>query len=219
MFKNMFKKANMNAYDIDTIINNLVKKIDNKEGNEKIIKGLISTVSSWYIIKAYNASLNLYGEEDMLKLASEKQKDLLNIFNANDLLNEVASKDLIADYYTDLVNNHEFSRDIYFASLLRIIDLGGADKGAEYGLVFAKTFNYDLAIPMRYASYDSNPTNPRLSEFVSKYLELGGNKNVYWLSNYFDEDPKSRYCMEELGYVISCQDVLNAAKKNGKRID
>ena len=63
--------------------------------------------------------------------------------------------------------------------------------------------NFDISIPMTYASYDGSLNNPRLKEFINKYIELGGSKYVYWLPNYFSKDIKNRFVMEELGDVIN----------------
>lgn len=202
-----------NTYDLDEKIEKQIRKIiktyfkKKKKMEDKIedkitLKNMIDEIAENHIIK-FDMYTNSYSNEnDLLEIASENKKFILDIFDMNKLikiLETVSTKEEIELFN----NNDEFRREVLYTSLLEIIKIGGANKGSEYGLVFAKAFNFDISIPMTYASYDGSLNNPRLKEFINKYIELGGSKYVYWLPNYFSKDIKNRFVMEELGDVIN----------------
>ena len=202
------------AYNLDIKkerkINEIIKK--DKTLNKDEINKIISIISAWSICRYQNASKELYNEFNMLKLASENIKLLLEIFNMNSLnanLKEVLSK----DEYEKFIKDDAYRREILYLALLQIINQGGKTYGAEYGLVYAKTFNFDLSTPLHYASYDEGMNDPRLKEYINTYLKLGGSKNVYWLPSYYSENKKQKYNMEELKYVIDYFSIKQYIKK------
>lgn len=202
------------AYNLDIKkerkINEIIKKDKTLKKDE--INKIISIISAWSICRYQNASKELYNEFNMLKLASENIKLLLEIFNMNSLnanLKEVLSN----DEYEKFIKDDAYRREILYLALLQIINQGGKTYGAEYGLVYAKTFNFDLSTPLHYASYDEGMNDPRLKEYINTYLKLGGSKNVYWLPSYYSENKKQKYNMEELKYVIDYFSIKQYIKK------
>ena len=191
-------------------INELLKK--DKTLSEQEVNILISIITAWSICKYSNASKELYKDSNMLKLAREDKKLLLEIFNMNSLLGNL-NKVLKEEEYQRFLNDDSYRRKIMYLSLLQIINQGGKTYGAEYGLVFAKTFNFDLATPMHYASYEDGMSDPRLKEYIEVYLKLGGSKDVYWLPSYYSDNKKQKYNMEELSYIINFLEIKQYLKK------
>lgn len=209
-----FISATEKAYNLEIRkarkINKMLK--NDKKLDKEIIEKLVSIISAWSICKYNNASMKLYKENNMLKLASEDQKLLLQIFDKNNLLNNLEKILEIKDY-EKLSNDDTYRRNIMYLSLLQMIIQGGKTYGAEYGLVFAKTHNFDLSTPMHYASYEKGMSDLRLKEYIDVYLKSGGSKNVYWLPKYYSEDKKSKYNMEELEYVINFLEINKEKQK------
>lgn len=209
-----FKSATEKAYNLDLKKERKINKMlkSDKTLNKEVIEKIVSIISAWSICKYNNVTKELYNENNMLKLASEDQKTLLKIFDKSSLLNNL-EKVLEKEEYIRFTKNDTYRREIMFLSLIQIIIQGGKTYGAEYGLVFAKTHNFDLSTPMRYASYEEGIKDPKLKEFVDTYLKSGGSKNVYWLPTYYSENKKNKYNMEELEYVISYLELNNYAKQ------
>lgn len=214
---NIFRSIDYKTYDIDTKINNqiksirknyLVKKINDEEkkADNSALSYAIDKISTWYLIRFENV-LHMINESnrDLLKVVDLDKRFLLDVFCMNDLTKSLENT-LTSEQKKLFENNFEFRRNILYCSLLDIIKKGGPFSGSEFGLVFSKMFNFDYSIAMHYASYDSSFYNPRLKEFINKYLELGGCKQVYWLPNYFSDDEKERFCLEELEDVIRISD-------------
>ena len=185
----------------------------NEYENISILKRVVEEIANWHIwhTEVYSEYLK---KEQLLDLAYEDKKILLDVFDMNKLM---AKLDIImSEKIKDLFNkNDEFKRNVMYISMLRIIEIGGKDKGSEYALIFAKAFNFDYGVTMQYASYSGSMTDPRLIKFIETYLNLGGSTKVYWLPNYFDE--KDRYNMEELEYIIKVNKELNKVQKTYKK--
>lgn len=199
-----FRSATERAYNLELKkerkINQMIK--NDKSLDKEQLEKIISVISAWSICRYNNASKELYNENNIIKLASEEQKILLQIVDKSNLLNNLG-KVLEFDEYNKFKEDDIYRRDVMYLSLIQIIIQGGKTKGAEYGLVFAKTHNFDLAIPMHYASYEQGMKDPKLKEYIDTYLKSGGSKNVYWLPSYYSENKKNKYDMEELDYVIN----------------
>lgn len=191
-------------------INELLKK--DKSISKEEVEKIISIITAWSICRYSNASKELYKDSNMLKLAREDKKLLLEIFNMNSLLGNL-NKVLKEEEYQRFLNDDSYRRKIMYLSLLQIINQGGKTYGAEYGLVFAKTFNFDLATPMHYASYEDGMSDPKLKEYIDIYLKSGGSKDVYWLPSYYSDNKKNKYNMEELRYVMSFLEIKQYVKK------
>lgn len=193
----MLFRSNEKAYNLDYKIGKRLReeiKIDDSltyDNEEK----LINLLADWHIKKMDHYS-NYY-ENDLLKIANEDTKILLDMFDMNSFMEFLKGK--IENYeYDKFENNYTYRRNIMYVALLQIIKNGGAYKGSEYGLIFSKAFNFDYATSMMYASYDSSMLNERFIEFLNKYLEIGGSLNTYWLPNYFSNNTKNKYDMEPL---------------------
>lgn len=191
-------------------INELLKK--DKSISKEEVEKIISIITAWSICRYSNASKELYKDSNMLKLAREDKKLLLEIFNMNSLLGNL-NKVLKEEEYQRFLDDDSYRRKIMYLSLLQIINQGGKTYGAEYGLVFAKTFNFDLATPMHYASYEDGMSDPKLKEYIDIYLKSGGSKDVYWLPSYYSDNKKNKYNMEELRYVMSFLEIKQYVKK------
>lgn len=191
-------------------INELLKK--DKSISKEEVEKIISIITAWSICRYSNASKELYKDSNMLKLAREDKKLLLEIFNMNSLLGNL-NKVLKMEEYQRFLDDDSYRRKIMYLSLLQIINQGGKTYGAEYGLVFAKTFNFDLATPMHYASYEDGMSDPKLKEYIDIYLKSGGSKDVYWLPSYYSDNKKNKYNMEELRYVMSFLEIKQYVKK------
>lgn len=198
-----FFKSNEKAYNLDYKIDKKIKNEIKKDNNLDFdsIKELIVMITNWHIEKINHISK--YYEDDLLHIVDEDVEILLDIFDMNSFLPNI--KESLTEYeYNKFVKDDDYRRNIMYVSLLNIINTGGPDIGSEYGLIFSKAFNFDYATSMMYASYDSSMLNKRLSEFINKYLSLGGSTNVYWLPNYFNDNEKDKYIMEPLYEVVKC---------------
>lgn len=213
-----------NTYDLDEKIEKEIRKIiktyfkkkklmEDKIEDKITLKNMIDEIEENHMTKL-DMYTNVYSNQsDLLDIANFSKKEILDIFDMNKLIKILET--LATKEEMELFNkNDQFRRDVLYVSLLEMIKLGGANKGSEYGLIFAKAFNFDLSIPMTYASYDSSLNNPRLKEFIDKYIELGGNTQVYWLPNYFSKNIKNRFVMEELNDVIDYIENYSDNKKS-----
>jgi hypothetical protein len=217
-----------NAYDLDERVERQMRKIiktylkkkktmEDKIEDKITLKNIIDEIADNHMTKL-DIYTNFYSNQnDLLEIASKDNKFILDIFDMNNfikILETIATSEEI-DLF---INNDQFRRNILYASLFKIIKDGGAYRGAEYGLLFAKAFNFDIAIPMTYASYDSSMSNPRLKEFIDKYFELGGSINTYWLPNYYSNNIKNKYNMLELQEVVGFIDYLKDNKSYYKKL-
>ncbi|MBE6159907.1 MAG: hypothetical protein E7157_02545 [Lactobacillales bacterium] len=209
-----FISATEKAYNLELKKERKMNKMlkSDKSLNKETIEKIVSIISAWSICRYNNASKKLYKENNLLKLASEEQKVLLQIFDKNSLFNNL-EKVLEKYEYNKFKEDDNYRRSVMYLSLIQIIIQGGKTFGAEYGLVFAKTHNFDLATPMHYASYENGLTNPKLKEYIDVYLKSGGSKDVYWLPTYYSENKKDKYSMEELGYIIKYLELNNLEKQ------
>ena len=195
-FRSSLEKSYNLTYKIQKNIKKLLKKQPELE-EDKIYK-LINDIVMWHINNFDQAADTLY-QGDLLKLARDNQKLLLDIFNMNNFLEKIKN-----DYdklYYDNFSKYNIRRELFKNVLYKIIEDNPNGKGSEYGLLFAKAFNFDLSIPMRYASYEQGLFDPRFIEYVKTYKELGGT-NTYVLSDYYKKKNSSKYNMEELNDVI-----------------
>jgi hypothetical protein len=191
------------VYDLDKKIDNIIKRIKKEYFDNNIndyysekMKWMIKEISDWHTSKFY-LYLLMNNKKDLLSLIDYTNEELLTIFDMNELMQQL-SIGIDQKMKKLLIENDKFKREMFGASLYQIIKDCGRYEGSEYGMIFAKMFNFSYSIPMLYASYDSKETNPRLAEFISKYLEIGGSINTYWMPYYFDND----YSLVELNEVI-----------------
>lgn len=212
----MFFKSNEKFYNLDIkkekLIKNLIKQ-DNRL-NEKNLNGLVNMISIYHTNQFKNIPNQLYHnqDKDLIDVSKESRDLLLQIFNMNELYKILKESTNYEKQRFEQDDN--FRRNIMLASLYDIISSNGKYRGAEYGLIFAKAFNYNISVPMQYASYDGM-FDERFIKYVDTYLGLGGTDKMYWLPSYFDMNKKNKYDMEELYKVIDIiSSYLNENKVN-----
>lgn len=198
----MFFKNSEKTYNTDCIKNEIIRKITKSERTVVAheISLLIDRLTYWYIERMNMACRELYVDGgDILDLANEDKKVLLDIFDQNNLFQRLNEE---KTYESKLfICDDDFRRKILYGTLYNIISRTGKRYGAEYGLVFAKTYNFDLSIPMHYVSYENGITDKNLRKYVNTYIELGGPLETYVLPKYYDT--KDRYDVEELRSIIT----------------
>lgn len=211
----MWKKTIYNLeYRIEKEEKKLLKK-DSKLSKSELDE-LINLVAYYHKNQFMHVPKELYktNDKDLVDLAREDQKLLIEIFDNNNLYNLL---DRHKNYAKEKFKNEDnFRRKVLELSLYEIIEQNGKGKGSEYGLLFAKIFNFDIALPMSYASYDGI-FDPKFVKFYSTYLDLNGSKNIYLFPNYYSGDPKSKYNMEDLSELdLRYKSYLNKYKVNSK---
>ena len=190
-----FKSATEKIYNLENkkqkVIKNLIKE-DNSL-REDNLNELINLISIYHINKFKTLSQHLYNnKENLVDVAKESKELLLKIFNINNLYQLLKQNPSYENQRFE--KDDEFRRKIMNASLYQVISIGGKEKGPEYGLIYAKMFNYSLGLPMQYASYNGI-YDERFIKYVDTYLGLGGSDKLYWLPNYFDSTEKNKYSM------------------------
>lgn len=71
--------------------------------------------------------------------------------------------------------------------MYRIIERGGNRIGPRRAFLFAKEFNRNIDIPMKYG-YDFS--DPYLREFINEYIKAGGSMDLECFDNYFRKNKK-----------------------------
>ena len=84
-------------------------------------------------------------------------------------------------------NRVYFKNELLNAIMYKIIERGGNKIGPRRAFMFAKEFDRDISIPMKYGVdiYD-----PGLRNFINEYLKAGGSKDLVCIKNYFIENNK-----------------------------
>lgn len=107
--------------------------------------------------------------EDFAKLLEEKYN---------------CSKEQLKDIKKEIkeMNNYRvFKEGLLNCVMYRLIERGGNIYGARRAFIFAKEFNRNIDIPMRYGAC---LYYPGIKEFVNMYLESGGNDDLICFTNY-----------------------------------
>ena len=215
----MFKSITEKSYNLELVVKRLERHLAKKDTkiNEKQLSGLVNTVAVYYKNKFKSIPEELYKGEnkDLLDLAKEDENTLRELFEIGNLYQLL---DLTSNYEKEkFKKDDDFRRQVMRIVLYETIEQNGKGAGAEYGLVFAKIFNFDLSIPMLYASYDGM-FDERFLKFYDTYLGIGGSPYAYWLPNYFDENNHSRYDMEDLSDLTpQLKKYIDKKKINSKK--
>lgn len=214
MFRNSEK-----TYNLSIIIERLKKALMKKYNNidKQQLDGLVNTIAIYHKNQFKFIPNRLYQNQDkeFIDLALEDSQKLATFFNISNLyqLLKVNTNSIKQKYAQD----DNFRREIMNIVLYEIIEQGGKDQGAEYGLVFAKTFNFNLAIPMHYATYDGT-YDYRFLKFYDVYKNIGGSLYVNILPNYYTKTDKSRYYTDDLSELAPELDyIINNYKVNSKK--
>lgn len=94
---------------------------------------------------------------------------------------------------------------VFNSVMYRIIERGGNRIGPRRAFMFAKEFNLDINIPMKYGVDHSDPG---LYHFISEYIKAGGTKDLVCISNYFSREKKNK-----LIDTITINDIYHNALK------
>lgn len=215
----MFRSSTEKAYNLELIIGRLKRNILKKDEtvNDRHLDELINTIALYHKDRFERVPNMLYKDEnkDLVDLAKEDEKTLTEIFNMNNLYQILK---LHPNYTKERYkNDDDFRRKVMRIVLYEVIDQNGKGKGAEYGLIFAKIFNFDVSVPMHYASYDGM-FDPAFLKYYDTYLGIGGSPYTYWLPNYYDNDSKSKYNLEDLSDLTpQLKSYINKYKINSKK--
>ena len=196
-----FKNSTARIYNLENKKQRKIKQLRKQDNQLNItnLDELINTVAIYHINQFRLLPNQLYNNNaDLIDISKESKELLLEVFNINRLYRVLNNNYNYEKHKFE--NDDEFRRSVMNAVLYQIIEIGGKEKGPEYGLIFSKIFNYKIELPMQYASYNSI-YDERFIKYIDTYLELGGSDNIYWLPNYF-EDNKNKYNMEPLYEII-----------------
>lgn len=94
---------------------------------------------------------------------------------------------ILKSVYKQIYRKDEFLNCVMY----RIIERGGNRIGPRRGFMFAKEFNRDIDIPMKYGV---DLSDPGLRCFINEYIKSGGNINLDCYSNYFSRASKYEKC-------------------------
>lgn len=153
----------------------------NKDGHVNKIEGL-------ECLKLNESEINNIHIKDLMDLLINKG---ITLPDNNQLVETIMSQDkwkYINKKFLDCV-------------MYRVIERGGSRIGPRRGLMFAKEFDRDKNIPMKYAiDYE----DPYLMNLVNEFINMGGDPNLECYINYFDKSYDSRYIK-----TISLNDIIN----------
>ena len=77
--------------------------------------------------------------------------------------------------------------------MLTIIEQGGKRIGPKRALIFAKEYNRNIKVPLKYG-IDKRDVN--LNNFIESYLAIGGNININCYEGYFNNKLNTRSLLE-----------------------
>lgn len=108
------------------------------------------------------------------------------------------------------IDRFNYQKEAFLDSVMyRIIERGGNRIGPRRGFMFAKEFNRDISIPMKYGV---DYSDPYLRNFINEYLKCGGSKDLECYIGYFFSDRENNVLD-----VISICDLL--IKQNNSSIN
>ena len=133
-------------------------------------------------------------------------EEVIQLFEKRDI--ELHNIPQIIESVTNYKNEVYQREEMLNCVMYRIIERGGNRIGPRRALLFAKGFNRNIDIPMKYGV---DTKDPDLRWFINEYINLGGNKDLECYRNYFDY--KTRH-----GYIntINISDLLLTKNDNGK---
>ena len=162
-------------------------------------KDMVKSVNCWGTLIGDTALSN-----DTLLYPGVRVGDLigLHIEDAYKLLKEAGLPNLscmegiIQDYHTEVEQRDELLNAVMY----RIIERGGNAIGPRRALIFAKEFDRDINIPMKYGVGHSDLA---IRQFVSEYIKAGGSPDLECYLGYFQVDADK----EELP-TVSVREIL-----------
>ena len=110
-------------------------------------------------------------------------KDVLALFKENEIQLPVSTLKSIKLYEI----NHYFKENLLDCVMYRIIERGGNRVGPRRAFLFAKEFQRNIEIPMKYGI---NTSDPKLYSLIIEYLNAGGNFDLDCYDDYFSRESK-----------------------------
>ncbi|MCM1052798.1 MAG: hypothetical protein NC483_02305 [Ruminococcus sp.] len=96
-------------------------------------------------------------------------------------------------------------------AMYRIIERGGKIVGPRRALIFAKEFERDISIPMKYGvDYSDN----YLRYFINEYLKAGGREDLVCYANYHDCKDKNSHL-----YDVTVREILDTFDYTPEELD
>lgn len=215
----MFRNSVEKSCNIELLIEREEKRLIKTYGkiDKNQLDNLVNAIATYQKTQFEFIPDKLYKNEgkDLIDLAKEDIKLLSEIFDINNLYHMLdCSKNELTDKFKE---EYEFRRRVLGITLYKILSKFGKEKGPEYGLLFAKIHNLNIALPMTYASYNGM-FDEKFLKFFETYKSIGGPSNIYWLPNYYDNDPKSKYNMEDLSELgPQLEKYISKKKINSKK--
>lgn len=144
------------------------------------------------------------GKLDNRDIINNRVEKVLDIFRENDI--EIDdSNDLIRN-----INNAKIQKEskerLLDSVMYRIISRGGTRMGSRRAFLFAKEFNRDIDIAMKYGV---DRSDPGLRLFINEYIKAGGHKDLECYLGYF-----SRLNHEEELKTITIEELIKKQSNN-----
>ena len=96
---------------------------------------------------------------------------------------------ILKNVYKQVYRKEEFLNCVMY----RIIERGGNRIGPRRAFLFAKEFNRNIDIPIKFGI---DLSDPGLRSFINEYIKLGGNNDLVCYQNYFFRASKYEECSE-----------------------
>ena len=131
-------------------------------------------------------------------------RQVIELFKSRNI--ELPINSIIAEVILDADKQMYCKEEMLNCVMYRIIERGGNRMGARRAFLFAKEFNRNIDIPMKYSVDFSDPC---LRLFMNEYLRNGGSKDLKCYEGYFLRDNKN----EKIN-TISIQDLILTQHNN-----
>ena len=123
--------------------------------------------------------------------------------------------DKILNHYRDfLIKKYnylcQFREGLLNSVMYRIIE---RDRAPYRALLFAKEFNLNIDIPLKYTVNPDNCPAYELSNIIKNYINLGGHKDLVCFTNYF-----SRKNKDEKLETMTIEELSNIANEKNKKL-
>ena len=122
-------------------------------------------------------------------------EELLKLFEDENIAFPDKNKIISIKNEIDRKNNKEIkqTKRLLDCIMLTIIEKGGKRIGPKRALIFAKEYNRNIKVPLKYG-IDKRDVN--LNNFIESYLAIGGNININCYEGYFNNKLNTRSLLE-----------------------
>ena len=131
-------------------------------------------------------------------------RDVLKLFQEKGI--ELPENNELEKTIKEVDKRIQLKKGILDCAMYRIIERGGKRIGPRRAFIFAKEFNRNIDIPMKYAV---DLFDPGLRLFMNEYIKAGGSKDLKCYINYF-----SRTNKEEQVKTTTIQDLILTQNNN-----